>query len=207
MAKINTYTTVTPSLSDKVIGTDASNDSTTNNFLISDIVGLIPSTTTTVTPALDDKATILDTSDGSKLKNATLQSIKDLFGGGGVNILQYTPTIIAGTNSNTTGTGPSNGFYVQLGNYVLFSTISSINALASGNNPANIIKYDVTLPIATASSDDNDLIVSTDNLINVNHCYSTLSTAFSPRRMRINLSVAQSNTVYTVQTVGIYKIV
>jgi len=42
MPKISTYNTVTPTLNDKVIGTDKDNNNATKNFTISDIVALFP---------------------------------------------------------------------------------------------------------------------------------------------------------------------
>jgi hypothetical protein len=41
MGLINNYAEATPSLSDKLIGTDVSNDNTTSNFLISDVLDLL----------------------------------------------------------------------------------------------------------------------------------------------------------------------
>ena len=43
MAKISTYPNITPTLSDRIIGTDSTNNDETVNFLISDIVSLIQS--------------------------------------------------------------------------------------------------------------------------------------------------------------------
>lgn len=198
MAKINTYTTVTPSLSDKVIGTDASNDSTTNNFLISDIVGLIPSTTTTVTPALDDKATILDTSDGSKLKNATLQSIKDLFGGGSINGAEYNPEFQA--NNNVSNINFAKTFYVLLGSYVSFSTKFQLTT----TSPNTFSQINFSVPIASTFTDQFDAIVTVDNPYLINHA-SCLPSLTTPSRLILQF-YPQNSATYYLSMSGFYKI-
>jgi hypothetical protein len=49
MAKISTYPTQQPTIDDVLIGTDVENLLITKNFLISDIIALVPTTTTGVT--------------------------------------------------------------------------------------------------------------------------------------------------------------
>ena len=41
MPKISTYATTTPALTDKLIGTDANDNSATKNFTVGDVIGLV----------------------------------------------------------------------------------------------------------------------------------------------------------------------
>lgn len=200
MAKINTYTTVTPSLSDKVIGTDASNDSATNNFLISDIVGLIPSATTTVTPALDDKVTILDTSDGNNLKNATVQSIIDLVPTNSTIYTEFTPTLSVPTNC-TIGTS-AKGIYCQFGNYVNFAIKLQLNF-----TNINLASVRIQMPLGgfTFANDTFDLIASTDMPNEFDHSWIAPVTATSLAQFNIKPTTSGTKTNVLFSITGYYK--
>ena len=119
MPKISSYTTATPALTDKLIGSDANGNPTneTKNFTVQGVRDTILPETTTETPALTDKVFGSNDSGNPRTanRNFTVQGVRDA-------ILPETTTQIPTLTDRVFGANPSEQFssllFLQTGTQV-----------------------------------------------------------------------------------------
>lgn len=83
MPKISTYNTVTPTVNDKLIGTDTDNNNVTKNFTIADIIALVPGGSASVQTLIPE---FITATPGGSTVITTTKNIIDLTWSGGSGI-------------------------------------------------------------------------------------------------------------------------
>jgi hypothetical protein len=167
MGKISTYpNVVSPSLSDKLIGTDTTNNDETVNFLLSDIFTLVTDYGSFYEPS-DQTATVINTGNEVKFSNS-----RTLSGSGisVVNNLSGNPTRITVTktgiykinfqlqvNSSGGSHAVSAWFRTSANGDVAFS----YSKITLGNNTEHLLTGDIILPLQ--ANDYFNIIWSTNN--------------------------------------------
>lgn len=156
MAKISTYGTSIPTLSDKVIGTDVNDSNNTKNFLLSDVAALVneasafnavlnATSTVTQTPSGVGVATQVTFGAGTSNAYLTLSS-------GGLVTFSETGLYLINGYGSVERQGSSGGYTILLFRSLIDGTQSGYVKAFHLDTPDVVSPYEVTFPLTITTA-------------------------------------------------------